>query len=199
MKYRDLLTGILLVLLSAGLTACNYEDSTLYQGRSGVQIDTKLKYENNLFYPINGDEPFTGEVVWRYPDGELAARIHYKDGHLVRRKGFYRDGQILNELELRNDTLVTSVTWFPSGQMKTKYDRGFVKEWYLNGQIKAIWNTDSAGVLEGKAKAWYPDGTLLGVEHYKNGELNGERILFDSTGTVTANGIYRKGEQLKTN
>lgn len=188
-----------MALFSAVLLACGGQEPRLYQDNFGVKIDTQLKYENDLFYPIKGDEPFTGQVEWRYPGGNLAAIINYDEGHLVSRKGYYRDGKIMNELKMKNDTLVTSITWYPSGQMKTKYDRGLVKEWYYNGQIRAIWNTDSAGVLEGKATAWYPDGTLLGIENYKNGELDGERTLYDSTGTVSASGLYSEGEELKTN
>ena len=199
MSYSNIVIGLLFIALSAGIIQCGSEQGDRFTQNAGIQIDTKLKYENDLFYPLEGDEPFTGEVVWRYPEGALAARIQYEDGHLVSRKGYYRDGQILNHLELTNDTLVTSITWYPSGQMKTKYDRGLVKEWYYNGQLRAVWNTDSAGVLEGKATAWYPDGSLMGVENYKDGELDGERVMYDSTGTITENGTFSEGQETKTN
>lgn len=189
----------LLFLIAAALTGCDSGESSSLQTRSGFHIDTRLKYENDLFYPVKGEKPFTGEVKWHYQSGELAARIGYKDGHLVSRKSYYKNGRMMDKLKKKGDILITSIIWYPSGQMKTKYERGLVKQWYKNGRVRAIWNTDSAGVLEGKATAWYPDGTLLGIEHYKDGELDGKRILYDSTGSVKTTGFYSDGKRLAEN
>lgn len=199
MNIHGLLAGAFLAVLVAGLVACNGIENTSSANKSGIRMDTKLKYEDNLFYPVKGDTPFTGEVKWHYRNGALAARIGYDKGHLVSRESFYKNGQKMDLLERTADTLLTSITWYPSGQMRTKYDRGLVKQWYENGQIRAVWNTDSSGVLEGKATAWYPDGTLLGIEHYEDGELEGERTLYDSTGTVTATGFYSDGKRQAEN
>ena len=191
--YRHFIT---VLILAVGFSACTQSGADAPSSDSPVQIDTKLKYEDGLYYPLEGDEPFTGRVEWTYNEGGVAARITYQQGRLVTRKGYYRNGQMLNALTLDADTLVSSVTWYPSGQMKTKYERGDVKQWYESGQLRAVWKTDSAGILQGKATAWYPDGTLMGIEHYQDGKLDGERMMYDSTGTLTDRGHFRKGQRV---
>lgn len=199
MKRNKIITSALLIVLSAALIACRSEKESTqpYINSLGFYTDKTLKYENGLFYPLNGEDPFTGKVTWRYANDSLAGVMTYRDGHLVHRKRYYRNGQMMNEMRKSADELISSVSWFPSGQMKFKYENGSVKQWYENGQLQAMWETNTRGVLQGKATAWYPDGTPLGVEYYKKGKLDGNRILYDSTGTVTLEGLFRKGEQVE--
>lgn len=77
-------------------------------------------------------------------------------------------------------------TFFPDS------DSLFVQFYRLNGSIQ------TEGVLNrkkrvGNWKYYYPDGTIMSEENYKNGLLNGEQLVYYPDGQVTEFAVYKDG------
>lgn len=79
--------------------------------------------------------------------------------------------------------------------IKTFFDGSdslFVQFYTLSGKI------ETEGVLNGRKrvgnwKYFYPDGTLMSEENYKNGKLEGEQLVYYPDGRVTEFSIYKNG------
>ena len=72
-------------------------------------------------------------------------------------------------------------------------DSLFVQFYTLKGKIQ------TEGVLNGKKrvgnwKYFYPDGTLMSEENYKEGKLEGEQLVYYPDGQVTEFAIYKDGK-----
>lgn len=103
-----------------------------------VSIDD-IDYTDDLYVVYEGD-PFTGEVVDRYPNGQLCKVQAYENG---RPRGlertFYPDGTIESEYwNADGGWHGVGRTWFPNGQpeSETQYDHGQVvrrKRWSEDG------------------------------------------------------------------
>ncbi len=71
-------------------------------------------------------------------------------------------------------------------------DSLFVQFYTLKGNIQ------TEGVLNGKKrvgnwKYFYPDGTLMSEENYKDGKLEGEQLVYYPDGQVTEFAVYKDG------
>ena len=66
-------------------------------------------------------------------------------------------------------------------------------EYYAaGGQLQEVGDY-AAGAKSGNWTRYYPDGTPQSVAHYLEGELDSERIMYDSTGQITATDTFRRG------
>ncbi|MEX5713197.1 hypothetical protein AB1484_34425 [Parafrankia sp. FMc6] len=101
-----------------------------------------IDYTDDLFV-VYEDEPYTGEVVAYYPDGQLRKIETYGNG---RRRGLER-------------------TFYPDGTLESEYwnvdggRHGVGRTWFPNGQPESETQYDHAKVLE--RKRWSEDGTEL--------------------------------------
>jgi antitoxin component YwqK of YwqJK toxin-antitoxin module len=93
-------------------------------------------------------EPFSGELVEHYPDGQLSNVERYVDGEVDGpQRIWYPDGSLQSEtMTSRGRTIGLSRTWYPSGQLKDErvYD----------------------GVAVVSRRTWAEDGTLTGDEDW---------------------------------
>lgn len=106
-----------------------------------VNIDD-IEYTDDLFVIYEG-EPFTGEVVDYYADGQLRKIETYGNG-IPRgpERTFYPDGSIKSEY------------WNVDGGW-----HGIGRTWFPNGQPESETRYDHAEVVE--RKRWSEDGTEL--------------------------------------
>ncbi len=127
----------------------------LFVGFSSGQepIDgSTLIYKDGLFYAPDSDEPYSGEVV-----------SHYENGQKVR-KGTCKDGEVDGKWTY----------WYENGQKK---DEGTYKDgeldglstgWYENGQ-KESEGTYKNGEKDGKWTYWYENGQKKDEGTFKGG------------------------------
>jgi antitoxin component YwqK of YwqJK toxin-antitoxin module len=67
------------------------------------------------------------------------------------------------------------------------------KAYYPHGQVKFILPKDSRGQINGEAKWWYENGSMMLTAEYKNGELNGKLTRFYENGNKQTEDNYLKG------
>ncbi|QNM86170.1 toxin-antitoxin system YwqK family antitoxin [Polaribacter pectinis] len=118
--------------------------------------------------------------VWKkyYPNKRIRYSGKFKNGKEVGVFKFYDITQ--------SDHPVIIKTFFEDS------DSLFVQFYTLSGKI------ETEGVLNGKKrtgnwKYFYPDGTLLSEENYKDGKLEGEQLIYYPDGQVTEFAIYKDG------
>ena len=106
-----------------------------------VSLDLMEQRDDGLWYQKKGQQPFSGRVEEKYPDGQLAAVMTLHDG--------LRDGPY--ELWYQAGQKQLAVV-FQKGKM-----RGVGREWYENGRLRReVFYND--GKRKG-LKEWYADGT----------------------------------------
>jgi antitoxin component YwqK of YwqJK toxin-antitoxin module len=141
---------ILLFVLAVFSLACHAE--------SHVQKDNEILLrpnEQGLFFFKNNDQPYTGQIITRYANGEEFEEKTYIKG--VLRKYF---------------------SWTKNGQkhmVKTFADNGNLIDfiiWHSNGQ-KAYEEFYPDALKHGVIATWNPQGQILTETHYADGKANG--------------------------
>lgn len=104
---------VLFIILSCFLISCSQKT---------IEADISQKQERNgLVYIINSNKPFTGKIIEKYDNGQVANEINYKNG---KRHGFitsyYKNGQPLGKNEWENGLRVGEVKmWDEDGNIKS--------------------------------------------------------------------------------
>ncbi|MFK8060628.1 MAG: toxin-antitoxin system YwqK family antitoxin [Polaribacter sp.] len=118
--------------------------------------------------------------VWKkyYPNKRIRYTGKFKNGKEI---GVFKFYDITN-----SDNPVIIKTFFEGS------DSLFVQFFTLSGKI------ETEGILNkrkrvGNWKYFYPDGTLMSEENYKNGLLAGEQLVYYPDGQVTEFAIYKNG------
>ncbi|MGL5125206.1 MAG: toxin-antitoxin system YwqK family antitoxin, partial [Fusobacteriaceae bacterium] len=92
-------------------------------GKEELIHSVELKERNGFYYKVNEEneeKEFTGTNISKYPNGQLAFEITYKNGQLHGLyKKYYENGQLEAEVNLKN------------GQQD-----GIKKTYYENGQLE---------------------------------------------------------------
>lgn len=191
---RDI--SIFLIMAAALLgTSCSgskSSDNTPYPG---------LEKRGELFYKVGASDPFTG--TRKYAADEEAAfeesRYTFQDGELRKSIAVYPGGQLYSEANFDIDGHMQNLAYFyESGQIKSEFAGGLMKEWYENGQLKSETHFSGRSVLDGKVNSWYPDGTLRGSENYVKDNLDGSRLLFDPDGQLILKQQYEQGRLVQS-
>lgn len=160
---RISLRVICFLVLTAIFTGCTTEGEDL-QFRYGTGVE--------VAYKPNQQDPFSGTVVRRYPDGQKS------------RKGKYLDG-------LQSGSWTS---WHRTGEIQgySTYNRGLLDgeaiSFYPNGQ-KARQGSYAAGQPVGEHAAWMENGEILEKGSYKNGKKHGPWIT-DRLGTIAERTDY---------
>ena len=111
----------------------------------------QLVKKQGLYYEINTTTPFTGTTVSYHKNGNLSAKVNYKDGQLHGlSEEYYQSGQLSGLINYKDgpENYILEV-YYESGQLKIK---GYVKDgkhhgvweiYYENGELEAIWDRTS--------------------------------------------------------
>jgi len=115
---------------------------------------SSLQERNGVYYEINSEKGFTGNLIKKYPNGQKMSEGHHKDG---KREGIYTD-------------------WYENGkkQAESNYKdgkhEGLATNWGENGQKEFELNYKD-GKPEGLVTSWYGNGQKKYEGNYKDGEL----------------------------
>ena len=141
----------------------------------------QLQDRDEIFFAVNGEEPFTGLVVdGRYASGLPKSVQEYKDGRKQgQRTKWYENGQIMQ------------VCFFEDGEL-----HGVMEEWYENGLRMAEGNYQK-GKLHGIVRRWHNNGNREAEYPYEEGKIVGTLIQWNRAGNMTAKKLYEDGK-LKT-
>ncbi len=140
-----------------------------------------LVFKDGLYYEVDSNEPYTGDVKVFYSDDITDPGVG--SGLLSYAPDWYKNiisnlrnkkGQLIFETKLNEGKIVGALKeWYENGQLRTStvYDNGvqqeYEKEWYENGQLKTFSQIEN-GYREGNSKDWYINGQLKqdGMFHY---------------------------------
>ena len=83
---------------------------------------SSLQERNGVYYEINSEKGFTGNLIKKYPNGQKMSEGHHKDG---KREGIYTDwyenGKKMNESNYKDGKLEGLVTnWDENGQKESE-------------------------------------------------------------------------------
>jgi len=108
------------------------------------------------------------------------------------------------------------VWWYDNGQIKEiktsgNKAKGFWQRWHENGQTDIIFRGDTyiryydTGQIAnkgnytkysdrtGKWEAFFEDGSVKSISHFKDGKLHGYREVRNAAGDITYKGSYKNG------
>ena len=160
---------------------------------------------NGLFYEVNGQKPYTGDVFELYKDGSRKSSGTLKGGkNNGLSTGWYENGQKEGETTFKNGELdgLTTV-WYENGQK-------MVEGTYKNGKKEGVhtgWNENGQKMKEGTYKDGKEDGLWTDYENgqktvertYKDGEKNGLWTEWYYNGQKKREGTYKDGEYFLSN
>ncbi len=145
--------------------------------------------------------------VW-HENGQLAEEIHTEEGdRLGPWLKFFEDGSPRLQAEFREDeTLVVRNAWddrriqIVKDGNGTYFDDGVAFDISYGLKCEHLWThsrTLKDGIPHETSTTWH-QGVLWGTDHYKNGKLDGEQILFYDNGRVRTRTTYRNDEETKS-
>ena len=138
-----------------------------------------VKMDGNV---VNGKREGIWKMNFRYKNEILTFTVNYKDG---KKNGAY------NRINLKNN----DTTYIQSGNYINDYRNGNVK-FEFRGEFLGNC-TFKTGELEGdKTTYFYSDNKLKGIDHYRQGKLEGKSIEYNYDGTVSHEKNFQNGIQL---
>ena len=163
------ITSILVCLML--LTSCT-------QSIDGKLEDAYIKKEKGIIY-YKG-EPYSGEIIYNYRNGQLKEKKNYKDGQLdgLFEEYYENSSQLLlreNYKDGQEDGL--QVVYYFNGQVQTKSNYkdgrevGSFEEYYENGQLEMRW--DNIAGQQYNYERYYENGQLKEKVNYKDDKPDG--------------------------
>jgi antitoxin component YwqK of YwqJK toxin-antitoxin module len=174
-------------VVALGLAALLWSRSGTPPASSGAEapeevLRSALRLREGRLYRPDADEPFTGVVVERYPDGGLQARATVSDGvlHGVS-EGWYKEGrrQVIEHFK-EGVSHGRRTKWHPNGTKQAEAGivegriEGVFRRWHEDGGL-AEEITMKNGVPDGMARAYHPDGRLKAEVLLAAGEVVNQR------------------------
>ena len=125
---------------------------------SGILIEKNICFETdgqNIVFLPNDTNPYTGEYLCKYENGQKKKEGRYIDGKLIGKSTtWYESGQKKSEENYKNGKLDGKSTW-----------------WNKRGQ-KIRQKEYKSGKLDGKLIEWFQfNGEIKREENYKNGKI----------------------------
>ncbi|MEZ4700491.1 MAG: hypothetical protein R2834_09180 [Rhodothermales bacterium] len=131
-----------------------------------------LETRDGVYYLQGAETPFSGAVE---DPGQLTGRL--ENGRRVGRWTSWHDNGVKAwEYDYEAGVLTHRAIWHENGQLYTEGD--FV-----------------AGQPAGLHKRWAPEGHVTEELHYREGKLDGERIVYHPDGYVLLRSAYRAGQK----
>ncbi len=129
--------------------------------------------------------------IYSYKNGELDGLnvIYYKNN--IKEIGHWKDGKQNGLFQMYTEDGIL----IDSGTFKNGERDGLTEQFYNDiGKLRVSANYKN-GVLDGKFKAYYPNGNLQGEVIYKNGEMNGEYKEYNENKSIRLFGNYKNNLQ----
>ena len=125
---------------------------------SGIFSEENICFEtdgHNIVFLPNETNPYTGEYLCKYENGQKEKERRYIDGKLIGKSTtWYENGQKKSEANYKNGKLDGKSTW-----------------WNKRGQ-KIRQKEYKSGKLDGKLIEWFQfNGEIKREENYKNGKI----------------------------
>jgi serine phosphatase RsbU (regulator of sigma subunit)/antitoxin component YwqK of YwqJK toxin-antitoxin module len=185
----------------------------------GLKIDDKgnsFVIENNdTINKIDSNEKKQGK--WRYSNQQFLNNKENLQPNYI--QGNYEDDNLAGiwNKYYSNDTVEIQFNaeknklngnfklFWPNGKLKstgkwkpfTRKFAGLVKRYDQKGVHEIDLSYDSSGVLEGNQIIYYPNGLMAVLTSTKNGQFDGQQIVFTEEGKVLLQRLYDEGKLIK--
>lgn len=197
MKIKVILGIVVLFIISVG--TYTYQNRYYFYRYLPAKDEFKLQNINSKLYGEN-NKIFSGRVksgsdsylnIYSYKDGELDGLnvIYFKNN--IKEIGHWKKGKQNGLFQLyTEDGILIDNANFKNGERD-----GLTEQYYGDtGNLRVSANYKN-GILEGKFKAYYPNGNLQGEVIYKNGEMNGEFKEYHENKNIRLSGSYKNNLQ----
>lgn len=197
MKVKVILGIVVLFIISVG--TYTYQNRYSFYRYLPAKDEFKLQNINSKLYDEN-NKIFSGRVksgsdsylnIYSYKDGELDGLnvIYFKNN--IKEIGHWKKGKQNGLFQLyTEDGILIDNANFKNGERD-----GLTEQYYGDtGNLRVSANYKN-GILEGKFKAYYPNGNLQGEVIYKNGEMNGEFKEYHENKNIRLSGSYKNNLQ----
>lgn len=151
----------------------------------------ETEYKNNL--PSGIQKSF-------YGNGILKSETIYVDGIKAGlSKNWYQNGKESSEVEYKNDVVISSVSFYPNGEVRTKEILNEVtglltmEAFYSNGQLSHTYGTIH-GKREGTLIKNAPTGFKVAEAEYKNGVNDGWCRIWNEANALDVELFYVNGQ-----
>lgn len=124
--------------------------------------------------------------MWKFyfPNGELEHLQEYdKDGKLINQKTYSLNGTLIYS-ETVTDNITNANFYYDNGKIKTESISKIVTE--SNGD-------DDSETTHETLKEYLPNGLLYSQSNYKDGNLEGLKNIWDTTGNLVLSIEYKNG------
>lgn len=168
------------------LISCSRESKVLEKDKTVTR--------NELFYEINQQEPFSGKIVEKHPNGQLKYEMELVDGKPDgKTTEYYENGQVKQIYNFKDGK--------PSGEYKSYAQNGQVIEEgeYTFEEIPNDDKTAKARFREAKIGKWtvyFENGQKRAESNFVNGKPDGKVIVFTDKGTIDREKEYKNGEKV---
>lgn len=178
-----------------------------------ICVETDAQNRSGVIYLPNQTEPFSGNNLCEYENGQIKTKgtikdgkadgkhtEWFKDGHM-RSESNYKDGNELVRVKYKNGWKQYEINykdgkahgkftaWHQNGQIDTESifkdgkQDGISTSWYENGQIEVEHNHKD-GKAHGKWTSWHQNGQIGSVSYHKNGVSVGKWTSWDENGQI---------------
>ena len=190
--------GIIL-LVGIGIGSCIYKNRYSFFKYLPAIEEEQLKNVNGKLCDEDR-KPFSGRTkrasedyldIYSYKNGELDGLnvIYYKNN--IKEIGHWKDGKQNGLFQMYTEDGIL----IDSGTFKNGERDGLTEQFYNDtGKLRVSANYKN-GVLDGKFKAYYPNGNLQGEVNYVNGEMNGDFKEYHENKNIRLSGSYKNSLQ----
>ena len=143
-----------------------------------ICVETEAQIINGIIFLPNMNEPFTGNNLCEYINGQVKSKGEIKDGKFDGKWTFWSEiGQKGLEKNYKDGKLDGKSTW-----------------WYghigLDGQIR-LEKHYKDGKKDGRVTSWYENGQILSEEHYKDVNKDGKSTWWSESGQILSEKNYK--------
>ena len=158
-----------------------------------ICVETEAQIINGIIFLPNTTEPFTGNNLCEYINGQVKSKGEIKDG---KNDGkwiwWHENGQKGLEKNYKDGKLDGKVTWW-YGQIEKNLSTTLYNVTKIDAQIKKLKNYKD-GKLDGISTWWHENGQKSQEKNYKDGKPDGKWTYWFEDALVHKEGTFKDGK-----
>ena len=149
-----------------------------------ICVETEAQIINGIIFLPNMTEPFTGNNLCEYANGQVKSKGETKDGKKDGKwTAWSASGRIWSERHYKNGKKDGKWTvWSASGRIG------------LDAQILSERHYMDGTLVSETRYAYHYNGQMLSEKHYKDGKLDGKWTAWSESGRISSEEHYKDGK-----
>ena len=158
-----------------------------------ICVETEAQIINGIIFLPNMNEPFAGNNLCKYINGQVKSKGEIKDG---KNDGkwiwWHENGQKGLEKNYKDGKLDGKVTWW-YGQIEKNLSTTLYNVTKIDAQIEKLKNYKD-GKLDGISTWWHENGQKSQEKNYKDGKPDGKWTYWFEDALVHKEGTFKDGK-----